>query len=40
MVESSRMPPPPCILPRVRRNESGQVVGVALPGDDDYDDLD
>jgi 8-oxo-dGTP pyrophosphatase MutT (NUDIX family) len=40
MAESARMPPPPCILPKIRRNESGQIVGVALPGDDDYDDLD
>jgi 8-oxo-dGTP pyrophosphatase MutT (NUDIX family) len=40
MAESARMPPPPCILPKIRRDESGHIVGVALPGDDDYDDLD
>jgi 8-oxo-dGTP pyrophosphatase MutT (NUDIX family) len=27
---------PPCIEPRLRRDETGRVVGIALPGDDDY----
>lgn len=28
--------PPPCIQPRLRRDETGRVVGIALPGDPDY----
>ncbi len=30
---------PPCIEPRLRRDETGRVVGIALPGDPDYDAL-
>jgi 8-oxo-dGTP pyrophosphatase MutT (NUDIX family) len=30
---------PPCILPKLRRSESGAMVGIAMPGDDDYDAL-
>jgi 8-oxo-dGTP pyrophosphatase MutT (NUDIX family) len=28
--------PPPCIQPRLRYDEAGRIVGVALPGDPDY----
>jgi hypothetical protein len=31
--------PPECVRPRLRRDETGRVVGVALPGDADYDAL-
>lgn len=31
--------PPPRIEPRIRRDADGQVVGIALPADPDYDDL-
>jgi 8-oxo-dGTP pyrophosphatase MutT (NUDIX family) len=31
--------PPSCIRPRMRRDESGRVIGIALPGDADYDAL-
>jgi hypothetical protein len=31
--------PPECVRPRLRRDESGRVVGIALPGDADYDSL-
>ena len=31
---------PPRIQPKIRRDEHGTVVGVALPGDADYDTLD
>jgi 8-oxo-dGTP pyrophosphatase MutT (NUDIX family) len=31
---------PVCILPKLRRDADGRVVGVAMPGDPDYDDLD
>jgi len=30
---------PPCILPKIRRGPDGALVGVAMPGDADYDDL-
>jgi 8-oxo-dGTP pyrophosphatase MutT (NUDIX family) len=30
---------PPCILPRIRLDGSGRIVGVAMPGDPDYDSL-
>jgi len=30
---------PPCILPKLRRDAEGRLVGVALPGDADYDEL-
>jgi 8-oxo-dGTP pyrophosphatase MutT (NUDIX family) len=31
--------PPPCVRPRLRRDEDGRIVGISLPGDADYDDL-
>ncbi|MBG7604560.1 MAG: NUDIX hydrolase [Actinobacteria bacterium] len=30
---------PVCVLPKLRRNEDGRIIGVAMPGDPDYDDL-
>jgi hypothetical protein len=30
---------PPCMLPKLRRDADGRIVGVAMPGDADYDDL-
>jgi 8-oxo-dGTP pyrophosphatase MutT (NUDIX family) len=30
---------PPCVLPKIRRDDAGRIVGVAMPGDDDYDSL-
>lgn len=30
---------PPCILPKLRLSDSGQMLGVLLPGDAGYDDL-
>jgi 8-oxo-dGTP pyrophosphatase MutT (NUDIX family) len=30
---------PPCILPKLRKDNDGRIVGVAMPGDADYDDL-
>ena len=31
---------PPCTLPKLRRDDDGRIVGVAMPGDPDYDSLD
>ena len=31
--------PPPRIEPRIRRGPNGKIIGVALPGDPDYDEL-
>jgi 8-oxo-dGTP pyrophosphatase MutT (NUDIX family) len=31
--------PPPRIQPKVRKDAEGRIVGVAMPGDGDYDDL-
>ena len=39
MDESHRMPEPPRILPKVRVDPDGKVIGIAMPGDDDYDAL-
>ena len=30
---------PECILPKIRRDADGNVVGVAMPSDEDYDSL-
>ena len=30
---------PPCILPKIRLDAAGRFVGVAMPGEPDYDDL-
>jgi 8-oxo-dGTP pyrophosphatase MutT (NUDIX family) len=30
---------PPAIMPRLKRNPAGKIVGVALPGEPDYDEL-
>ncbi len=30
---------PPCVLPKIRRDTDGRIVGVAMPGDPDYDAL-
>ena len=30
---------PPVTLPKLRHDEDGKMIGVAMPGDDDYDDL-
>ena len=30
---------PVCVLPKLRRNEDGRIIGVAMPSDPDYDDL-
>jgi 8-oxo-dGTP pyrophosphatase MutT (NUDIX family) len=40
MTASHRMPPPPLILPKLRKNPDGTYTGVSMPGDDDYDLLD
>jgi 8-oxo-dGTP pyrophosphatase MutT (NUDIX family) len=34
------MPPPTCVLPKLRRDDAGVLVGVSMPGDADYDSLD
>lgn len=39
MDAARRMPPPDCVLPKLRRAEDGQMVGIALPGDADYESL-
>ena len=31
---------PVCTLPKLRRDDDGRIVGIAMPGDDDYDALD
>lgn len=31
---------PPCTLPKLRRDAEGRMIGVAMPGDPDYDSLD
>jgi hypothetical protein len=31
---------PPVILPKVRVGIDGAILGIAMPGDDDYDSLD
>lgn len=31
---------PPCILPKLRHDADGRLIGVAMPGDPDYDNLD
>ena len=39
-IEHARtLPPPECVLPRIRRDGDGRIVGVAMPGDDDYESL-
>jgi 8-oxo-dGTP pyrophosphatase MutT (NUDIX family) len=30
---------PPCILPKIRRDPDGRILGIAMPGDADYDAL-
>ena len=30
---------PPCVLPKLRRDADGRLVGIAMPGDPDYDTL-
>jgi 8-oxo-dGTP pyrophosphatase MutT (NUDIX family) len=30
---------PPCTLPKLRRDETGRMIGIAMPGDPDYDTL-
>ena len=30
---------PVCVLPKLRRSESGKIIGVAMPSDPDYDNL-
>jgi 8-oxo-dGTP pyrophosphatase MutT (NUDIX family) len=37
MAAARLMPPPECILPRLRLDADGRLAGVALPGDADYD---
>lgn len=39
MTASHALPTPPVILPRIRFAADGRILGVALPGDDDYEDL-
>jgi hypothetical protein len=29
----------PCILPKMRTDDAGKFIGIALPGDPDYDSL-
>jgi 8-oxo-dGTP pyrophosphatase MutT (NUDIX family) len=33
------MPPPPTIMPKLRRDEHGKLTGVSLPGDPDFESL-
>ena len=30
---------PPCILPKIRLDDTGRMVGIAMPGEPDYDAL-
>ena len=39
VVAGAAIDAPPTILPKARFDESGRLVGVSLPGDDDYDRL-
>lgn len=39
-IEHARtLPPPECVLPRIRRDADGRITGVAMPGDADYESL-
>jgi 8-oxo-dGTP pyrophosphatase MutT (NUDIX family) len=40
MEAAGRLPRPEPVLPRLRWGANGKVTGIALPGDDDYDELD
>jgi hypothetical protein len=40
MAWARQQPRPEAIHPKLRRNASGRIVGVALPADADYADLD
>ena len=31
---------PPCTLPKLRRDDSGRITGIAMPQDPDYDSID
>ena len=39
MDAAHRMPPPECVLPKIRRAVDGSIAGVAMPGDADYEAL-
>jgi hypothetical protein len=39
LLAATKVGVPPAILPRVRVNSEGKVVGVVLPGEDGYDEL-
>ena len=39
MEAAHRMPPPSCVLPKLRRGADGAMLGISLPGDDDYESL-
>lgn len=38
-VAAGEAEPPSLILPRLRRNEEGRIIGVAMPGDPDFDSI-
>lgn len=39
LAAAATIPPPPAILPRLRVDAEGRVIGIALPGEADYDSL-
>lgn len=39
LVAAAAVEDPPCILPKLRRADDGRILGVAMPGDPDYDAL-
>ena len=40
MEASHALPEPPVVLPKLRRDAEGSLLGISMPGDDDYDSLD
>ncbi|HEY7626678.1 MAG TPA: hypothetical protein VH761_06405, partial [Ilumatobacteraceae bacterium] len=40
MAWARQQPRPSAILPRLRRDATGRLTGISMPGDDDYADLD
>ena len=40
MAVARAWPPPRCILPKIKFDAEGGMVGIAMPDDPDYDSLD
>jgi hypothetical protein len=40
LAAAAALPPPPAILPKLRLGPDGRFVGISVPGDEDYEQLD